>query len=111
MSTKTQEIFSEMDYFLTLKESGGQNSSTYEDSILPKLSVIYANQVKKGLHSEEEIESFREMLPGTSEMFDQPYLHGSCASLKSQFDKIIQVNLAEYRVDQAENEMSLGKSI
>ena len=93
MATKTQGIFSDMDYFLTFKEHGGKYCDAYA-GILKELSNIYSNQVANGLHTEEEIENFRETLPGTSAIFDRAEMHPDLSFVQGYFNEAVKVHMA-----------------
>lgn len=93
MATKTQGIFSDMNYFLTFKESGGQYCDAYS-GILKGLSDIYSNQVANGLHTEEEIENFKETLPGTSAIFDKAEMHPDLSFVQGYFNEAVKVHMA-----------------
>ena len=93
MATKTQGIFSDMNYFLTFKESGGGFCDSYAD-VLKSLADIYSNQVANGLHSEEEIENFKETLPGTSAIFDNADMHPDLSFVQGYFAETVKVHMA-----------------
>lgn len=93
MATKTQGIFNDMNYFLTFKESGGGFCNAYSD-ILKNLSDIYSNQVANGLHTEEEIDTFRETLPGTSAIFDHADMHDDLSFVQGYFKENVKVRMA-----------------
>ena len=93
MATKTQGIFEDMNYFLTFKESGGGFCDSYSD-VLKGLSDIYSNQVANGLHTEEEIEMFKETLPGTSDIFDKAEMHPDLSFIQGYFSETVKVHIA-----------------
>jgi len=93
MATKTQATFEAMDYFLGLKESGGGFCDAYAD-VLKGLADIYSNQVANGLHNEEEIETFKETLPGTSNMFNKANMHPDLSFVQGYFSETVKVHMA-----------------
>jgi hypothetical protein len=105
MTTKTQDVFGKMDYFLALKDSGGVDNEVSSD-IFKDLCDIFVNQVKNGLKTGEEIEDFGNTLPVTSEMFTNPHLHNNLAVLKPRFKESIKIIDAE---KEFENNASLAR--
>lgn len=93
MATKTQGIFNDMNYFLTFKESGGGFCDSYAD-VLKGLSDIYSHQVANGLHNEEEIETFKETLPGTNAIFDNAEMHPDLSFIQGYFNETVKVHMA-----------------
>ncbi len=93
MATRTQGIFEDMNYFLTFKESGGAFCDSYSD-VLKGLSDIYSNQVANGLHTKEEIETFKETLPGTSAIFDKAEMHPDLSFVQGYFSETVKVHMA-----------------
>lgn len=94
MATKTQDVFSKMDYFLEYKLSDGTSYCDAYAEVLKGLSDIYSNQVANGLHTEEEIENFQETLPGTSAIFDSAGMHPDLSFIKGYFKENVKVHLA-----------------
>ena len=93
MVTKTQEVLDNMNYFLDYKESGGGYTESY-NTVFGNLTDIFANQVKNGLHTEEEIETFKGYLPSQSEMFEHKDMHPDFVGIPDYFDQAIKVAMA-----------------
>ena len=94
MATKTQDVFSKMNYFLSYKLNAGTRYCDAYAEVLKGLSDIYSNQVANGLHTKEEIESFKETLPGTSAIFDRAGMHPDLSFIQGYFDENVRVHLA-----------------
>lgn len=97
--TRTQRIIDDANYFLTLKESGGQFCDMYSE-ILKNYSDIFGEQVKKGLKSEDDIDHFQATLPGNDETLDNK--HVGLNVLPSYFNQIMEVQKIEMDVLQSE---------
>lgn len=95
------KILEEMNYFMDLKLSGGKSPDTYVN-IYKSLSDLEGNKIRKGLATEEEIETFRSFLPSTEQIFNDPTLHSSMAVLPTYFDEVVREN-------KITNEMTEGK--
>ena len=93
MATKTQGILEDMNYFLTFKLSGGVFCDSYS-GVLKGLSDIFSNQVANGLHTEEEIEAFKETLPGTNEIFEHAKMHPDLSFVQGYFSENVKVHMA-----------------
>ncbi len=94
MITKTQGIFSGMNYFLTFKESGGKFCDAYSD-ILKATCDIYTNKAVRENLSETAIEDFERFLPGTSEVFEHASMHGDLSFIRGYFDESLKVRMSE----------------
>lgn len=98
MITKTESALKKMDYLLSSKESGG-NPVGIMTEICRDLSDIYGNQVKNGLKSPEEIENFKNTLPGTESFFDKPQIHSGLSILQPRFEELVKVSITERHIE------------
>lgn len=98
MVTKTQSVIDNMNYFLTSKESGGIPVGLSTD-IYRDICDIFGNQVKNGLKTPEEIENFRNTLPGTEAIFNKSELHSGLSILQPRFEELVRVSEAEQQID------------
>ena len=107
MATKTQKIIENSNYFLKFKESTTKENSSQAcevyGEVLKDLSDIFGNQVKNGLKTPEEIETFYSTLPNTEEMFEQPGLHHNLGFTRDYFNEVIKIRQAEMDVLEQED--------
>ncbi len=100
--TKTQEVFDQLNYFTTAKESGTTYSDAFANA-LDMLSSIYVEKIRQGKCSEEEIDNFASMLPNNKETVGDPNMHpDSIALTQTKFNEAVKIAMLSSKIEQEE---------